>query len=259
MERLLKLQGGIDEVLERHIQDEKQRWREILKRIFDVIKHLASQNLAMRGHATLKLVSSYDTVMARHLRNVRENSGSVSNLSHDIQNEILSLLANTVRDKIINEIKEAKYFGILQLAEVIRYVHFDCESGHATVKETLSFVQLDKLNAAGYEEIILPSLEEVGLNFFGCRAQMYDNASVMSGSISGVQTKLREKNPKAGFINCDNHSLNLAGVHAASVDPTLVTFYGTIQELYVFFSVSIAHWKMSEKLELTVKKECDTR
>jgi len=284
MERLLKLQGGVDEVLERQIQDEKQRWREILKRIIDVIKHLASQNLALRGHvetldsdrpghflATLKLVSSYDTVMARHLRNVRDNPGSVSYLSHDIQNEILSLLANAVRDKIINEIKEAKYVGILfdstpyishteQLAEVISYVHFDFETGNATVKETfIKFVELDKKNAAGYEEIILRSLEEDGLNFLDCRAQMYDNAAVMSGSISGVQTRLREKNPKAVFINCDNHSHNLAGVHAASVDPTLVTFFGTIQEVFVFFSASTTRWKkMSEKLELTVKKESDT-
>ncbi|KAL3859208.1 hypothetical protein ACJMK2_009437 [Sinanodonta woodiana] len=121
-----------------------------------------------------------------------KNPGSVSHLSHDIQNEIISLLANAVRD-IINEIKEAKYSGILfastpdishteQLAEVIRYVHFDFEN--ATVKETLiQFVELDKNNAAGYEEIILRSIEEDDLNFLDCRAQVYDNEAVMSGSI----------------------------------------------------------------------------
>ena len=89
---------------------------------------------------------------------------------------------------------------------------------------------------------------------------MYDNAAVMSGSISGVQTRLHERNPKAVFINCDNHSLNLAGVHAASVDPTIITFFGTVQEVYSFFSGSTTRWKkMSEMLDLTVKKESDTR
>ncbi|KAL5517613.1 hypothetical protein EMCRGX_G003195 [Ephydatia muelleri] len=255
MERALRLKGGVDEILEKQVQDEKKRWREILKRIIDVIKLLASQNLALRGHveqldsdnpgnflATLKFLSFYDTLLENHLKNVRENPHSVSYLSHDIQNEFLSLLAGAVRDKIIKEIKEVKYFGILydstpdvshteQLSQVIRYVQSDFETGN-----------------------------DDGLNFLDCRAQMYDNAAVMSGSISGVQTRLRERNPKAVFINCDNHSLNLAGVHAASVDPTIITFFGTVQEVYSFFSGSTTRWKkMSEMLDLTVKKESDTR
>ncbi|KAL5477549.1 hypothetical protein EMCRGX_G024360 [Ephydatia muelleri] len=222
--------------------------------------------------ATLKFLSFYDTLLENHLKNVRENPHSVSYLSHDIQNEFLSLLAGAVHDKIIKEIKEAKYFGILydstpdvshteQLSQVIRYVQSDFETGNVRVKETfIKFVELDKKDAAGYEAIILKSLQDDGLNFLDCRAQMYDNAAVMSGSISGVQTRLRERNPKAVFINCDNHSLNLAGVHAASVDPTIITFFGTVQEVYSFFSGSTTRWKkMSEMLDLTVKKESDTR
>ena len=285
MERALRLKGGVDEILEKQVQDEKKRWREILKRIIDVIKLLASQNLALCGHveqldsdnpgnflATLKFLSFYDTLLENHLKNVRENPHSVSYLSHDIQNEFLSLLAGAVRDKIIKEIKEAKYFGILydstpdvshteQLSQVIRYVQSDFETGNVRVKETfIKFVELDKKDAAGYEAIILKSLQDDGLNFLDCRAQVYDNAAVMSGSISGVQTRLRERNPKAVFINCDNHSLNLAGVHAASVDPTIITFFGTVQEVYSFFSGSTTRWKkMSEMLDLTVKKESDTR
>eukprot|EP00731_Ephydatia_muelleri_P034131 Em0048g7a len=274
----------LDEILEKQVQEEKKRWREILKRIIDVIKLLASQNLALRGHveqldsdnpgnflATLKFLSFYDTLLENHLKTVRENPHSVSYLSHDIQNEFLSLLAGAVRDKIIKEIKEAKHFGILydstpdvlhteQLSQVIRYVQSDFETGNVRVKETfIKFVELDKKDAAGYEAIILKSLQDDGLNFLDCRAQMYDNAAVMSGSISGVQTRLRERNPKAVFINCNNHSLNLAGV-AASVDPTIITFFGTVQEVYSFFSGSTTCWKkMSEMLDLTVKKESDTR
>ena len=285
MERIHRTEGGVDKFLENQIQDEKQRWREILKRIIDVIKLLSSQNLALRGHvehldsknpgnflATLKFLSSYDAVMAHHLKNAKENPRSVSYLSHDIQNEFLSLLGDAVRGKIISEIKEAKYYGIMfdstpdvshteQMSEVIRYVHLDFETGDVDVREAfIQFVELEKKDAAGYEEIILRTLEENGLNFLDCRAQMYDNAAVMSGRVSGVQTRLCEKNPKAVFINCDNHSLNLAGVHAASVDPSIVTFFGTVQEVYNFFSASTTRWKkMAEKIKLTVKKESDTR
>ena len=87
-------------------------------------------------------------------------------------------------------------------------------------------------DAAGYEEIIISKLENDKLNFQDCRAQMYDNANVMSGNLTGVQARLTKRNSKAIFINCDNHSLNLAGVHAASVDPSLVTFFGTVEQVY---------------------------
>ena len=286
MERALRLKGGVDEILEKQIQDEKKRWREILKRIIDVIKLLASQNLALRGHveqldsdnpgnflATLKFLSFYDTLLENHLKNVRENPHSVSYLSHDIQNEFLSRDSCSVCDTSgVESYKIPKYFASLisliilsrtaPANKVIHYVQSDFETGNVRVKETfIKFVELDKKDAAGYEAIILKSLQDDGLNFLDCRAQMYDNAAVMSGSISGVQTRLRERNPKAVFINCDNHSLNLAGVHAAStVDPTIITFFGTVQEVYSFFSGSTTRWKkMSEMLDLTVKKESDTR
>ena len=167
---------------------------------------------------------------------------------------------------ILDEIKQAKYFGILfdstpdvshteRLSEVIRNVRLDYKTGDVAVREVfINFIELDKKGAAGYEETIIEALHGDGLNFLDCRAQMYDNAAVMSGHISGVQTRLRDRNAKAKFINCDNHSLNLAGVHAASVDPTIITFFGTVQQVYVFFSGSTGRWKkMINKLKCTVK------
>ena len=253
VERILRT-DRVDQSLKKQILNEKERWREILRRLLDTIKLLSAQNQALRGHeerldsanpgnflATLKYLAKYDAVMANHLSNIRENPRCVSYISHDIQNDFISLLANRVRSQIIAEIKRAKYFGILfdstpdvshteQLSEVIRYVHLDYETGDVAVREAfINFIELSKKGAAGYEETIIEALNEDDMNFLDCRAQMYDKAAVMSGHISGVQTRLRDRNTKAKFINCDNHSLNLAGVHAASVDPTIITFFGTVQ------------------------------
>lgn len=287
MERRMKIHGmtDVDHLLSSQIEAEKDRWREVLKRILEVIKLLSTQNLAFRGHvetldaanpgnflAVLKLLSTYDPVMANHFAYVRQNPRCVSYISHDIQNEFITLLATAVRGKILKEIREAKYFGILfdstpdishteQLSEVIRYVRLDYKAGQVEVREAfIDFLELDKKGAAGYEEIILKKLKDDDLKFSDCRAQMYDNAAVMSGHISGVQARLTDLNAKAIFVNCDNHSLNLAGVHAASVDPLIITFFGTIEQVYVFFSGSTIRWKkMEEKLNFTVKRESDTR
>ena len=73
-------------------------------------------------------------------------------------------------------------------------------------------------------ETVIEKLSDDGIDLNDCRGQAYDNAAVMSGVRTGVQKRILEINPQAQFINCENHSLNLACVHAAEVHPTVVTF-----------------------------------
>jgi hypothetical protein len=55
-------------------------------------------------------------------------------------------------------------------------------------------------------------------------------------------------------------SLNLAGVHAAKQDSLVVTFFGTIESVYLFFSRSTLRWeKLKKALHTTVKRESETR
>ena len=143
----------IDSELEAQIESEKQHWRNILNRILSCIKVLASQNMALCGHreklstadeganignflALLKFLAEYDLLTANHLQHAKENPGSVSYLSPDIQNEFINLLACTVRDKLLTSIKRSKYFSILldstpdlghreQLSKVIKFVDID--------------------------------------------------------------------------------------------------------------------------------------
>ena len=82
---------------------------------------------------------------------------------------------------------------------------------------------------------ILQKLEQDTISIIDCRGQTYDNAAVMAGVRGGVQQKILEVNPKAVFVNCENHSLNLACVHASGVLSVVVTFFGLLKKLFVFF------------------------
>lgn len=64
--------------------------------------------------------------------------------------------------------------------------------------------------------VLRKKLERDNLDLNDCRGQTYDNAATMSGKVSAVQKRTSQKNPKAKLVNCDNHSLNLVVVHAAS-------------------------------------------
>ena len=46
------------------------------------------------------------------------------------------------------------------------------------------------------------------------------------------------------FLNCDNHSLNLVGVTAAQQEPIVVTCFGIIENIYLFFSSSTLRWEL---------------
>ena len=114
------------------------------------------------------------------------------------------------------------------------------------------------LNAALIENTILEKLNPNEISLTNCRSQCYDNAAVMTGHTSGVQQRIMEKN-KAIFVKCDNHSLNLVGVTAAKQDPNIVTCFGIIEIIYLFFSHSTLQWELLKNaLRKTVKRESET-
>ncbi|XP_053158016.1 uncharacterized protein LOC128347425 isoform X2 [Hemicordylus capensis] len=289
MERNLVGNGGvIDTVHESQIVKEKQKWRDILTRILHCIQFLATQNLALRGHkeslqledddssvghflGLLKLLAVFDPVMKEHLAHVESHPGSTSYLSPVVQNKFIHLMASTVRQSLLRSIRKAKYYGLMldstpdqahceQMSEVVRYVEVDFERKTVRVKESfLGFIQVSQKDAESLVEDILKQLEKDKMELQDCRSQCYDNAAVMAGHSSGVYQSLSEKNNLAVFVNCDNHSLNLVGVHAAKQDTMMVIFFGTIEALYMFFSRSTQRWEKLKNAVPVVKSESETR
>ena len=119
---------------------------------------------------------------------------------------------------------------------------------------------MHRKDAASIVEVICQQLEKDEMSLADCRSQCYDNAAVMSSQKSGVQQRIFEKNDKIIFVNCDNCSLNLAGVHAASEDNATTTLFGTVDDIYVFFSRSTQRWeKLKDAVGVSMKSQSDTR
>ncbi|GFT45640.1 hypothetical protein TNCV_1055761 [Trichonephila clavipes] len=56
-----------------------------------------------------------------------------------------------------------------------------------------------------------------------------------------MKQRIKDINTNAKFAYCSNHSLSLVCVHAASMDVDSVTFFGTLERCYYFFSTSTHH------------------
>lgn len=284
-EMRLQKQETIDAATQLAQQRSFDKWKAILVRILDCVLYLARQTLPLRGHSenlnndgncgnfleTFKLLAKYDPVAKQHLHKVNQTDGYVvSYLSPQSQNEFISLLGDHIRTAIFEKITKAKYFAMMfdstpdishtdQMSQVIRYVHIADTEVHV-IESFIDFIQLYGKSADVITKQICDKLQADGLKLEHCYGQGYDNAATMAGHISGVQKRILDMNPKAVFVPCNNHSLNLAGVHAVGVGTKSVTFFGTVEKVYAFFSSSTHRWDVLKKhVPIHVKRSCDTR
>ncbi|XP_039366215.1 zinc finger MYM-type protein 1-like [Mauremys reevesii] len=101
----------------------------------------------------------------------------------------------------------------------------------------------------------------MGLSVMNIRGQGYDNGANMRGCISGVQARLLAENPRAFFVPCACHSLNLILCDMAESSVEAVSFFGLLQRIYGLFSAAAQHWQIfnAHVSGITVKPLSETR
>ena len=97
-------------------------------------------------------------------------------------------------------------------------------------------------------ELILTHLEKLGIDLKWLRGQGYDNGANMKGVRKGVQNRILEKYPRAFYVPCACHSLNLVVNDAATTSTDTTAFFSIVQELYTFFSGSTKRWEVLKKV-----------
>ena len=82
----------------------------------------------------------------------------------------------------------------------------------------------------------------------------------MKGKHQGVQKRLLEINPRALYMPCACHSLNLTLCDMTHSCVKAVSFFGIVQRIYSLFGNSTKRWKilLDNVPDLTVKSLCNT-
>lgn len=137
----------VDSQLVSQIETEQKYWRLLLTRIIEVVKFLAERGLAFRGSdeivgsphngnylGILELIAKFDAFMAQHIQShANKGKGHTSYLSKTTCEEFIHLIASSILDQIICEIKRCKYYSVSldstpdvshvdQLTLIVRYV-----------------------------------------------------------------------------------------------------------------------------------------
>lgn len=282
MEKDISFGNTIDDFLFNSIQNEECIWREVLRVIIDAVFFCAKSNIALRGsneiigHRNSGIFLNLIEFASHYNNNLRERienhkKGSVSYFSPVIQNEVIKLIGERTRQEIIFRIKKAKYYTILfdctpdtsrkeQMSQMIRYVNVDSDNKVTIEESFIDFIESHEKTGEGLTTEILKKLDLDKLDVNDIRRQGYYNGSNMAGKYKGVQARILEINQLAVFVPCSAHNLNLAGVHASSTEPEMVTFFGTVQRIFNFFSSSTSRWETVMKtMKLSLKGFSDTR
>lgn len=205
--RRLQTNQTIDKELQSQIENERQHWCKVLKRLMSITKFLAERNLAFRGTTEtlftphngnflglVELLGKFDLTMSEHVRRVVSKETHVHYCGKKVQNEIINLLGHSVQEDILCRAKSAKYYSLIldctpdishveQLSFTIRFV--DAED--MMVKEHfLSYKAVVDTTGQGLFDNIIEYLEELNLDLINCRGQGYDNGSNMKGKNKGT-------------------------------------------------------------------------
>ena len=200
-ETLPKCTADVGESLSADHAAEKSIARQALLKILSNVRFLARQALPLRGDNAGEPNSNFNQLY--HLR-AEENPYLYQWLDrkgdrythHEIQNEMMKLMAHQVLREIGAEIRGAEFFSIMvdeatdvsnisQLTLCIRWVDdlLNC------YEDFIGLHSLDVANADGIVAVIKDVILRNNLNLKNCRGQCYDGCSTMKGEKNGVASK----------------------------------------------------------------------
>ncbi|XP_071060272.1 zinc finger MYM-type protein 1-like isoform X2 [Pseudochaenichthys georgianus] len=278
----LKQGTTIDKQEQALLEAEKSQWRAVLTRLVAIVQSLAGRNMALRGKTEIlhspsngnflkevELLAQFDPVMKDHIHKIKSQTSHHSYLGKTIQNELIECISGKILSTIVQEIKKCKYFSLIldctpdvshteQLSVVIRIVTL--EEDPQIKEHFMGFLVAEESTGESLSALILKRLEELQIAFDDCRGQSYDNGANMKGKNKGVQARLLQLNPRALFVPCGAHTLNLVVADAAKSSKDAISFFGIVQKLYCLFSASTQRWAILKKhVNLSLKMWSETR
>ncbi|KAJ8895847.1 hypothetical protein PR048_001186 [Dryococelus australis] len=139
-------------------------------------------------------------------------------------------------------VDEVRCFKEEQMSIVLRYP----ENLHPQEK-LMGLVNCSKArDSASLTAAITDVLHNLHVEGMVMVAQSYDGASVMSDKHNGVQAKIKEQHPRATYIHCKAHRVNLVITDACSQIRMVMGFFNIIESLYIHYCKPSTHRKFLE-------------
>lgn len=193
--------------------------KKALLKIFSSILYLTRQGLAIRGHtdenSNLQQLLTLRSEDSCELKNWLSRT-KYKWISHEVQNEMISLLSKCVQKNLIGQIKNCKYYSIIldettdsSCKEQVSICFRIFDKKLNVFELFLGFFETKFTDAATLYSLLTNVLSQFELDLSDCRGQCYDGAANVSGHITGLQKRINNVEPRALYVHCSAHTLNL--------------------------------------------------
>ena len=166
--------------------------------------------------------------------------GNAHYSSEQCISELLQSLSAVIEEHILSDLTSSEFFALMtdestdtsvlkQLALMVRYA-----TGEGIKTSYLNIRDLVNGRAETIESALLQVLRDKSIDVTKLRGFSSDGASVMTGRLTGVATRLKQHTPRMLAVHCANHRLALAAAHAADNIPYLQRYKSILQTLYFY-------------------------
>ena len=240
----------------------------------DAARTMAMQDLAFCGntdessnfHEIVKLISRHCGILKYWQNQTRMRPYHVTYMSKDTQNELIKLLGDAVRHRMVKELEEVSAFSVMadttpdtsnkdQMAIVVRYV-----VNAKPVERLLCLRILKDKSGEGHAAEILKALNECSVDPQKHVFQSYDFASCLSGKYKGCQRVLSDKiqedfphKKEILYIPCQAHRLSTYVERSSKASSLVSSMFDILQSLYTFFSSSTKRSEALEKAQVEIE------
>ena len=278
----------LSKLQESHKQYVKEN-RDYFKVIIECLMFTAQQNIAQRGHDEQRdsLSNSSDVNRGNFLELIHLRCKDIAWLkdklesqlqkhvqwtSPVIQNELLQIIADLIRERITNDVRTSGWYGIIldETSDISRTKQVSlCLSFalNGTKKEAfIGFYSTKSTEGEVLYELVKSAITELNLDLKKIVGKAFDGAANMNGVHKGLSTRMEECSPLGIYVHCYGHVLNLALQDTMTQIEPLRNALGTIQALYNFLEASPKRHALfsdievqGEDLKLTLKSLSTTR
>ena len=191
--------------------------------------------------AVLQMIANHDDILKQHLDNIQLSSRNITYTSPLIQNEIIEIIGQDIISKnLLEEIKVAKLYSITadkvtshNKGQLALCAHF-IDKNNDVREEFIAFIHLPRITGEVIAETIVSTLQGLGLEIENVRGQGYDGAANMSSDNVGAQRRIREHSPKAVYVHCSGHCLNLVISHSCAL-PQIKNVIDKLKQCCLYF------------------------